>query len=75
MLRSRLFKPFVYLLNKKSKKLKSNDFNVKRIYGFSRFRCFWNFYNFKGYFKTFSEKKKKKESSVSIFYSKYRTFY
>ena len=73
--KNQLFKPYVNFLSKKTKNRPPYDFYVKSIYQFLRFKCFWNFTNFKSYFKSFNKQIEKKKSLVDVFYAKYNSFY
>jgi hypothetical protein len=59
----------VNLLSKKKKHDLSYDFSIKSVFGFLRFKCFWNFNNFKNYFKSFNKKIEVKKDLVVTFYS------
>ena len=72
--KKQLFKLYTNFLSKKKKNEFSYDFYVKGVYGFLKFKCFWNFSNFTGYFKSFNAKVKKKESLTDIFYANYKEF-
>jgi hypothetical protein len=75
MQKKHLYKPYVNFLSKKTKNSLSNDFYIKSVYGFLKFKCFWNFSNVKSYFKSFNKEIKKKKNLVDIFYSRYSSFY
>lgn len=73
--KKQLFKSYVNFLSQKTKNKLSYDFYVKNVYGFLKFKCFWNFSNFKNYFESFNKKLKKKKNLIDIFYSRYKSFY
>lgn len=73
--KNQLFKPYVNFVSKKIKNKLSYDFYIKGVYGFLKFKCFWNFSNFTSYFKSFNKKLKKKKNLTDIFHSKYKAFY
>lgn len=73
--KNRIFKLYVNFLSKKTKNNLSYDFYIKSVYGFLKFKCFWNFFNFKNYFKSFNKKIEKKKSLVDTFYARYNAFY
>jgi hypothetical protein len=75
MQRKQLFKPYINFINKKIKNKPSYDFYIRNIFGFLRFKCFWNFSNFKSYFKSFNLEIKKKKNLIDVFYSRYNSFY
>jgi len=75
MQRNRLFKPYINFLNKKLKHETSYDFYVQSVYGFLRFRCFWNFFNFKHYFRSFNPSLEVKKNLTDNFFFRFKAFY
>jgi hypothetical protein len=73
--KNRLFKCYIGFLNKKKKNRLSYDCFIKSIFGFLKFKCFWNFSNFKSYFKSFNKQLEQKKNLIDVFYSRYKGFY
>ena len=75
MKKNQLFKPYITFLNQKTKNKLSYDFSIQSVCGFLRFKCFFNFFNFKSYFESFNKTTEKKKTLTEIFYSRYKSFY